>query len=239
MMQFEHEIILAVLKLAKNGPIQKNLIAKEAHTSIPATDELLRTLDAKGFIQLKGKFLEIAPNQKLSLAVEAIRRGSDIERVCKYLEWEEFENFAAEAFETNHYRVKRNFHFKTHGKRWEIDLLAFKQPIIACVDCKHWQHCWSKTAIMKTAETQAERTRALACKLENFVDALGLNNWNQATLIPVVLSLVPGTFKFHNNTPVVPVIQVQNFINELPAHLYLLTRFSTIIHFENKKLTEF
>ncbi|MEM2102479.1 MAG: nuclease-related domain-containing protein [Candidatus Bathyarchaeia archaeon] len=239
MMQFEHEIILAVLKLAKNGPIQKNLIAKEARTSTAVTDGLLRTLNAKGFVQLKGKFLEIAPNQKLPLAVEAIRQGLDIERACKFLKWKEFENIAAEAFETNHYRVMRNFHFKACGKRWEIDLLAFNQPIIVCVDCKHWQHGWSKAAIVKTVEAQVERAQALADKLEIFVDTLGLSNWVQATLIPVVLSLIPSAFKFHNNTPVVPVLQMQNFINELPAHLHLLTRFSTIIHVKNAKLTEF
>lgn len=239
MMRFEHEIIFAVLKLAKNGPIQKNLIAKEARTPIAVTDELLRTLNAKGFIQLKGKFLEIAPDKKLSLAVEAIKQGLDIERACKHLEWQEFENIAAKAFETNYYRVMRNFHFQTFGKRWEIDLLAFKQPIIACVDCKHWHHGWSKAAIMKTAEAQVERTQALAVELGNFVDALGLTNWNQATLIPVILSLVSSAFKFYNNTPIVPVMQMQNFINELPAHLQSLTHFSTIMHADDKKLTEF
>lgn len=238
-MQTEREIILSVLKLAKNGPVQKDLIAKDAHTPTAVADELLGALDTKGFIQLNGKFLQIAPNQKLHLAVEAVNRGADIERACKFLEWKEFENMAATAFENDRYRVRRNFHFKTHDKRWEIDLLAFKQPLITCIDCKHWQHHWSRASIVKAAEAQTERTQALAEGLERFVDTLELNKWHQATLIPVVLSLIPGTFKFHNNTPIVSILQMQNFINELPAHVNLLTHFSATIKIENKKLTEF
>lgn len=238
-MQTEREIILSVLKLAKNEPVQKDLIAKDAHTATAVADEMLRTLDTKGFVQLKGKFLEIAPNQKLALVVEAVKQGADIERACKFLEWKEFENMAATAFEINGYRVKRNFHFKAHDKRWEIDLLALKQPLIACVDCKHWQHHWSRAAVVKAVEAQVERTQALAERLEKFFEDLGLNKWNQAALIPVVLSLIPSAFKFHNNTPIVPIMQMQSFINEMPAHVNFLTHFSTIIKTQNRKLTEF
>jgi len=239
MMKIEREIIISVLKLTRNRPIQKDLIAKDANTPTTVADELLRNLHEKRLVQLKGKILETSPTQRLSLAVEAIKQGADIERACKFLEWKEFENMAATAFEINNYNVKRNFHFKANGKRWEIDLLAFKQPHIACVDCKHWQHGWSKASIQKAVNTQMERTQALSDSLQNFTDKLGLNKWTQATLIPIVLSLVPSTFKFHNDTPIVSILQLQNFINELPAQTILLTHFSTKIKERSAKLTEF
>jgi hypothetical protein len=50
-------------------------------------------------------------------------------------------------------------------------------------------------------------------------------HWRQATLIPVILSLVPGPLKFYNKVPIVPILQLQNFLNELPAHTISLTHF--------------
>jgi Holliday junction resolvase-like predicted endonuclease len=190
-------------------------------------------------INLNGDLLEIAPNQRLQLAIEAVKQGADIEHTSKFLEWKEFENMAATAFEINYYVVKRNFHFKVNDKRWEIDLLACKQPMIACVDCKHWQHHWSKASITKTAEVQVERTKALAESLRDFTEKIGLNSWTRARLVPMVLSLVPSTFKFHDDTPIVPILQLQSFISELPAQITSLTHFSTIIKERSTKLTEF
>jgi hypothetical protein len=238
-MRIEGEIILSVLKLTKNGMIQKDLVAKTAHTPTATANEVLRTLSEKGLIQLKEKTIEATPSQRLQLAVKAITRGADIEHVSRFLEWKEFENMAATAFEINRYATRRNFHFKAVGRRWEMDLLACKQPLIACVDCKHWQHGWGRASIMKAAETQVERTKALADSLEIFSEKLGLNEWTKVTLIPIVLALVPSTFKFHDGTPVVPVLQLQSFINELPAQAHSLTHFSTIIKETSPKLTEF
>lgn len=238
-MRTEGEIILSVLKLTKSGIVQKDQVAKTACTPADVADEVLRTLSKKGLIQLKEKIVEIAPSQRLQLAIEAIKQGADIEHASRFLEWKEFEDMAATAFEINHYTVKRNFHFKANDKRWEIDLLACKQPLIACVDCKHWQHGWSRASIMKATEAQVERTKALADSLQNFTEKLGLTEWTRVTLIPIVLSLVPSQFKFHNGTPIVPILKLQSLINELPAQTVLLTHFSTIIKEKSIKLTEF
>lgn len=238
-MRIQGEIILSVLKLTKTGIIQKDLVAKTAHTPTATADEVLRTLSEKDLIQLKGKTIEVTPSQRLQLAVEAITQGVDIEHASRFLEWKEFENMAATAFEINRYSIRRNFHFKASGKRWEMDLLACKQPLIACVDCKHWQHGWGRASIIKAAEAQVERTKALANSLEIFSEKLGLSQWTKTTLIPIVLALVPSAFKFHDDTPIVPILQLQSFINELPAQAHSLTHFSTTIKETNFKLTEF
>jgi Holliday junction resolvase-like predicted endonuclease len=238
-MTIESKLILSVLKLTKKGAVQKDLVAKDTHSSTSVAEELLKTLCQKGFIQLKGSILEVEPGQRLQLVIEAIKQGVDIEHASKFLEWKEFEKMAAEAFEINGYLVNRNFHFKGRGKRWEIDLLARKRPLIACIDCKHWQHGWSRASVIKTTGAQVGRTKALTESLQDLTDKLELNDWTQATLIPVMLSLVPGPFKFHDNAPIVPILQLQSFISELPAQVNFLTHFSTIIKQKSKKLTEF
>jgi hypothetical protein len=78
---------------------------------------------------------------------------------------------------------------------------------------------------MKAVEAQALRTKILADALLSLQREIGLVQWTQATLIPVVLSLVPGPLKFYNQVPIVPILQLQNFLNELPAHITSLTHF--------------
>lgn len=66
-MRIEGEIILSVLKLTKNGMIQKDLVAKTAHTPTATADEVLRTLSEKDLIQLKGKPSKLRPAKDCNL----------------------------------------------------------------------------------------------------------------------------------------------------------------------------
>jgi len=110
-------------------------------------------------------------------------------------------------------------------RRWEIDVLGCREPLIVCVDCKHRSHGWRESAIRKAAGAQALRTKVLAEALPSLLKEIGLVQWRQATLIPVILSLVPGPSKFYNKVPIVPILQIQNFLNDLPVHITALSHF--------------
>lgn len=224
-MTVEAKILISILKLTKNGLIERDLISRDAQIPLQVADSILKTLSETRIIQLKKKAIEASLNQRVKIAIRAIELGADFERVCNFLEWNEFEKIAATTFEFNHFNVIRGFRFKWAGRRWEIDVLGCREPIVACVDCKHWHYGWTKSAIMKTIDAQIERTQALANALPALHEKIGLTSWKQATLIPMVLSLFPGLLKFHRNTPIVPILQLQNFLNELPAHLDWLTHF--------------
>ncbi|MGQ9460803.1 MAG: hypothetical protein ACUVRA_06200 [Candidatus Bathyarchaeaceae archaeon] len=224
-MTFERNFLVSVLKLTKGGPVAKELIARDAGIPTQTADQLLKKFCEAGLIQWRHKTIEASSNQRVKIAIHAINSGADFEKVCRFLEWIEFENFAAAAFEANNFDVKRRFRFKWAQRMWEIDVLGYKEPIIACVDCKHWSHGWRKSIIMKVAEAQALRTKVLAEALPRLQEEIGLIHWRQATLIPIVLSLVPGPLKFYNNVPIVPILQLQNFLDELPAHATSLMHF--------------
>ncbi|MFB0567992.1 MAG: NERD domain-containing protein [Candidatus Bathyarchaeia archaeon] len=202
-------------------------------------NEILDKFCLDGFCQQRRGVVEATPTQRVRVAVRAIQLGADFERVCGFLQWKEFENLAAEAFKANNYNITSNFHFKHAGKRFEIDLLARKEPLIVCVDCKHWHHGWSRAAIMKAVEMQMKRTKALADAFPVVYEKIGLETWKHAILIPTVLSLTQGSFKFYNKVPIVPILKIQNFLNELPAHTFSLTHFSIKIKSERHKLTKY
>jgi len=216
---------MSVLKQTKTGPIQKELLRKDARVSAQVLDESLRKLFKGGFIQQRRGLVEVSSNQRVSMAVQAIKLGADFERICKFLDWSEFESIAAQAFQANGFRVLTNFRFKHIGKRWEIDVLSCREPLIVCVDCKHWRRGWSRAVTVKAVEAQVERTRAFADALPTYYQKARLAEWRSATLVPLILSLVHGPFKFYNNVPIVPVLQLQDFINELPLEINTLTHF--------------
>ena len=218
-------VLISLLKLTKSGSVAEEAVAMDANIPVHIVNNVLRGLREIGLIEFENEQIELSSNQRVKLAIHAINHGTDIERVCKVLEWKEFENFAATAFEANNFAVKRNFRFKASGRRWEIDVLAISEPIVVCVDCKRWRRGWGNSAITKVAAAQAERTEALAKAPHPLQRRVGLCGWKKAILFPVILSLFPGPVKFYNKVPVVPILQLQNFLNEFQGHMSELTHF--------------
>ena len=224
-MTIKTDVLISILKLTNIGPAAEEDVAMNAHVPVHVTNNVLKGLREIGLIECENGKIEVSSNQRVKLAIHAINHGTDIERVCKVLEWIEFENFAATAFETNNFAVKRRFRFKASGRRWEIDVLAYSEPIIVCVDCKRWRRGWGNSAITKVAAAQAQRTEALAKAPHPLQRRVGLDGWKKAILFPVILSLFPGPVKFYNKVPVVPILQLQNFLNEFQGHMNELTHF--------------
>jgi Holliday junction resolvase-like predicted endonuclease len=221
----ERDVLISILKLTNNGPVSEEVVAMDANVPVSLSNELLKGFREIGLIEGEEGVIEVSSNQRVKLAIHAINLGTDIERVCKVLEWIEFENFAAAAFEANNFAVKRRFRFKTAGRKWEIDVLAYSEPYVVCIDCKRWRRGWRNSAIKKIAEAQTLRTKVLAKTLPSLQRRVRLNGWKEAILFPVVLSLFPGPAKFFKNVPVVPILQLQNFMDELPGHKTALTYF--------------
>ena len=225
-MDIERELIISILKLTKNGPIAIELVRKDAKIPSAIAEDLFKKLQNDGLLYLRDILVEVDSLKRLKLAVHAIELSGDVERVSGFLDWKEFENIAAIAFERNGYSVKRKLRFKHAGRRWEMDIIACKKPIVACVDCKHWHHGMYPSAIKRIVEEQVERTCALAESVPKITEKIDCASWNRVKLIPAVLSLTAVRSKFYNKVPIVPVLQLQDFLNQLPAYTDSLKHFS-------------
>jgi Holliday junction resolvase-like predicted endonuclease len=225
-MDIERELVISVLKLTKNGPISFKLVRKDAKISLTVAENLLKKLQNNELVYLRNKIIDVDGLKRLKLAVHAVQLGADLERVASFLDWKEFENIVAIAFERNNYDVKKNLRFKHAGRRWEIDIIGCKRPIVACVDCKHWHHGMYRSATRRIVEEQVERTSALAETLPRLSEKIECASWSRVELVPAVLSLIPARFKFYSNVPVVPVLQLQDFLSQLPAYVDSLKHFS-------------
>jgi Holliday junction resolvase-like predicted endonuclease len=230
----EIDLIRSILKLTKNGPVPREFINKDARLPSDVASKLLRKFQTDGMVYLSDNNVDADAGGRLKLAVRAVALGADIERVSDFLRWQEFEDIAAIALERNGYVVAKNVRFKHAGRKWEIDIVGCKKPLVTCIDCKHWRHGMAPSALKRIAEAQVERTRALAESLPHVSLEIECAKWNKAKFIPAVLSLTQGRFKFYDMVPIVPVLQLQDFLSQLPAYTeslkYFLKEFDHLGH---------
>jgi len=224
-MVIERNLLISLLKLTKDGFVLIETVKKDSRIDADIVRKLLEKLQNEGLIHLKDVTVETNSANRLKLAVKAATLGADIEHVSGFFSWQEFEDIAALALERNGYVVAKNVRFKHSGRRWEIDVVGCRKPLVLCVDCKHWQREVKPSALRKIVEAQVERTHALANTLPNVNWRVDCVKWKKAKFVPVILSLIPSRSKFYENVPVVPVLQLQDFLIQLPAQVESLTYF--------------
>ena len=217
-MSIERRLLLSVLKLTKETPTLIESIKRDCRLPDSVCNNLLGKLQNEGMIYFKTNILESDSLSRLKMAIKAASLGADIQDISNFLRWQEFEELAAVALKNNGYTVHNNVHFTHVGHRWEIDVVACRKPLVLCIDCKRWQHAITPSALNKIVKEQTQRTQALTNTLPNRKNKFECTQWETAKFIPAILSLVPCSSKFHNKVPVVPVLQLQNFISQLPVY---------------------
>ena len=217
-MKTEREILISILKLTREGPASIELIAKNSRIPLSVVEEQIKKFLSLNLAEKEEALIRVSPLQRLKIAFRAITLGADIERVCRNLSWKEFEDVAVTAFQTNGYSTIKHFRFRHENRMWEIDVLAIKGKIVVCVDCKRWMKRLTASTMSKVAEAQIERVKALS----KIMDKSTFPVEGRIFLIPMILSLIPASSKFCNGVPIVPILQLQNFLDEFPAHMHLL-----------------
>ena len=190
----------------------------DAHLPSATSKKLLQILQRENLVNLNGDCVEVDTANRLKLAAKAANLGADIECISDLLGWQEFEEIAAIALKNNGYTIKQNVHFTHEGHRWEIDVVGCSKPLVVCIDCKHWKRIITPSALRKMVDAQIERTEAFANFIPNPKLRLDCAIWPKIKFIPVVLSLIPCTYKFYYQVPIVPILQLQNFLIQLPAY---------------------
>jgi Holliday junction resolvase-like predicted endonuclease len=214
--------------MTEKGAVRQEDVNIDSKLPKSATSFLLQNLQSHNLVYLEGDKITVNPQSRIKLAVKAVQLGADVENVSNFLSWQEFESIAALALEYNGYTTKKNMRFKHNGRRWEIDVVGCRKPLVLCVDCKHWHHGMHPSTLRKMVEAQSNRVEAFADFLPNKTADLPCLQWEKAKFIPIILSLVPFGEKFYGQVPVVPVLMLQDFISQVPLHADSLRHFNRI-----------
>jgi Holliday junction resolvase-like predicted endonuclease len=223
-------ITLSILKLTKNGSFTHETLKNDLHLPTNVVSNSLRTLQKQGFINVTDHKIQATDMQRFELAIRALKNDADIEKVTALLQWREFEAMAGLAFEHNGYSVIKNLHFKNNGRRYEIDIVGWKNTSVVCVDCKHWHHAIGKSTLDNVVKKQVERVHALSRALPNPKIKIETSTLDSLTFVPVVLSLITEKSKFCHRVPIVSILQLQDFLNQLPAYHESILHISTAKH---------
>ena len=218
-MSLEARMLLSILKLGtKQMDIRE--ISKESNIPLNIVRKDLKKLANENLIHIEDGRVEISTEQMLKLVILAIKGGVDVERACKAIGWQAFEDLVISILDSNGFATRKHFRFQNQNKRFEIDVLGLKEPFIFLIECKHWKQSWQRSATIKIVEKQIQRTKALIKSFQEQRARLKVNRWRDALLLPMVLTLSVTPLKTYKHVPVIPIFYFQNFINnEMNAHI--------------------
>jgi len=222
----EREILVALLGMTRGEPVDEGSLHAAVRVTGEVLEHILGQLSFADLISRRHGLIEASQRQRLSIAVRAVQQGADFERVCRALGWLEFEEMVSYVFEENGYRVLRRFRFKAEGRRWEIDVLAIRNPLVVCGECKHWTKGLGNAAAKKTVETHLEKARVFSESIVETAEEIGLRRWRLAVVVPIALSLMPAPMRLYRQVPIVSVLELPSFLSELEGHLDRLTKFT-------------
>jgi Holliday junction resolvase-like predicted endonuclease len=172
---------------------------------------IIDDLAKKGLIHRNRQSLEVDDEQRLLLATRLVHSGCDPQKVSRFLEWQEFETFAAKSLEENGFRTVKHLVFKSKLGRREIDLLAWNDTFLMAIDCKHWLHRLSQSTSVAVARAQSERAEALAGRIE-LLQRHGIRAAEGRHLMPVILCMVEPRDTIVDGVPIVAVSKLISFL---------------------------
>ena len=224
-MPTQRDILIALLENTRKKPVDSSTLRETVRVTDEAYNTCITHLASNGLIEEDHGNITASLNQRLELALKAVQSGGDLERVSRALGWLEFEEIVARIFEENGYDVKRRFRFQADGRRWEIDILATRRPLIVCAECKHWAKGLGSTTARRIVEIHLEKVETLSRSTRDLQESMGIESWKQATMIPMTLSLQPARERIYRRIPVVSVYGLPGFLSEFEAQMDWLASF--------------
>jgi hypothetical protein len=221
----QRDILVALLETTKEGPTDYEGLREAVRVTDEAFTSFLDHLIEQELVRANEEAVEATLEQRLEIAVRAVQAGSDMERVSQALGWLEFEEISAYTFEANDYGVKRRFRFNAEGRRWEIDVLATRRPIVVCAECKHWSSGLGNMTARKIVEAHLEKVRVLSENAAILVEKGLLMGWDRAVFVPMALSLQSARNKIYRRIPVVSVFELPSFLSEFQGQMDWLASF--------------
>jgi len=144
---------------------------------------------------------------KLNAAFTAITDGYPIEEVSEWLDWRDFEGLVGQILLENGFQVEKNVILTK--PRMEIDVIGVKLNVVILIDCKHWRRM-SGSALNEIVRKQVNRVKKYA---EGITDVM---------TIPVIVTLHQEQISFINKVPIVPIMRLSSFLDELYGNLELI-----------------
>jgi len=165
---------------------------------------VVRLLEEEGL--LSGGRLVI---RRSRLIVKALEEGArlDLNKLSRYLSWQEFEDVVKEVFQRMGYRVISRRRFR----HFEVDLMAYRRGITFVVEVKRWRYGGSRWSSV---------VRGHLAKVEYLVRNRLVPSLGSPTyVIPIIISLTTAVSSVVDGVPIVDAFRLVEFLREFESHL--------------------
>jgi len=211
MFELKKKIVFSLL--AEKGT--KGLRLKDLEEAAGLQETVIREmLGEMSSVEIEGECVRL--RSVSGFLVETWVKGYNVIEVALKAGWRDFEGFVSEVLARFGYVTLRNLAFRVGRKRFQVDVVGALRPVVLVVDCKRWSR--ARTYHLKQAAlAQAARAQALCecppARLRSIV-----RGWDKAAIIPVVVSLLPGSVRIFEGVPLVPIALFPSFLSELDTH---------------------
>jgi Holliday junction resolvase-like predicted endonuclease len=213
------KLLLTIIKHATLNSVNTNTISDETGIPINTVIRNINNLVEDKLLTISHEIVESSFDQRIQLAIYGIKEGIDIEKICTALGWREFEDLAILILEYNGFKTLKHYRFKSLVRRYEIDILAYRNSVILSIDCKRWKRSWQKAATRRIIHAQVERTKALIQSFSSLTNFFKITNLINIGFIPLIVTLSETPYKIYEKVPAVPIFHFQNFLDEMNIHI--------------------
>ena len=198
-------MIVETLKHTKgDGMLDISQIAERAKTTTEQVSLVLAPL-----VHLEDSSpVHLTNSTRFKLASEAVRHGA-LQQVARALSWQEFETFTEECLQAVGFDTQKGIIVKDDSRRWQIDVIAKKGPVILAVDCKHWESPGYDSKLSKAAEHQKQAVQAL---IQQMTRSREVGGGESVLALPVILTLFEPRSRLIGRAVAVSIQQFANFL---------------------------
>lgn len=207
------QLELRILELTKE---RKRLTLDELTAQLRGSEsthltEQLIDLNRDGLVGYAQGVVEVDADHRMRVAERLIQSGYDPQRISRFLDWQEFENFAEASLQRNGFGTLKHFVFKGRVGRREIDLVAWSDTFLLLIDCKHWSRGLSPSQAKKVARAQVDRATSLA-EIPELLARRGITQLDERKAIPMIFCLGTPRQFIVDGVPVVAVSKLVSFL---------------------------
>jgi hypothetical protein len=209
----KREVLKTLLRIKRSEEWSLTKLSEEANMPVEVVKNVL--MEVADFVTVKDDATSIAGYGKVQIAVLCLNLGADPSYISRHLDWRGFEEFAAKIVDAYGYAVYKNYRFKSVNRRWEIDVLAIKKPVLLCLNCKHFlKQRWA--SLKKAALEELERAEALKQALPRLkLEPKPSEGWK---ILPALVTLIAPKSKVYDKIPIVRITELGNFLEELALY---------------------
>ncbi|MEM3692843.1 MAG: hypothetical protein QXI39_02325 [Candidatus Bathyarchaeia archaeon] len=232
-------LVKELLKLGGRGEfgIDEIILAMGGKSWKRWVEKALKNLEGEGFLRRIEDRILLDGEQKVRLLGMGYELGGDVEELGRLIGWLDFEALIEKSLEAYGYEAIHSFRFEDGKRRWEVDLIALRNPLLLCIDCKHLVRR-PGSSLKKGAEHNINRARSLGEILGSLEEKLSLQSWRRVLILPLIVSLLEPPFEEYKGCPIVPILRLRNFLSELRGHAFCFQAFSYRRHAQGEWLRD-